>query len=39
MTEKQIICILIDEIDEDILSRMPSWFRMLREHYQKMFKV
>jgi hypothetical protein len=29
--------ILLEEMDEEILSRMPEWFRVLREAYQKRF--
>jgi hypothetical protein len=29
--------ILLEEMDREILSRMPEWFRVLREAYQKRF--
>jgi len=27
--------ILVEDIDEEILERMPEWFRFLRETYSK----
>jgi len=27
--------ILVENIDDEILSRMPGWFRILRETYEK----
>ena len=29
------IRILMEELDEEVLSRMPDWFRTLREAYKK----
>lgn len=29
------LSILKEDIDEEVLSRMPEWFRILRENYKK----
>jgi len=31
----EITEILTEELDEEILGRMPEWFRILREGYKK----
>jgi hypothetical protein len=33
--KNDLIKILIDELDEEFLVRMPEWFRILREVYRK----
>lgn len=38
MPEDNITEILTEEIDEEILSRMPLWFRILRNKYMGMKK-
>jgi len=35
MKKEDLTCILTEEIDEEILSKMPEWFRILREEYKK----
>lgn len=35
MLDENIVEILKVEMDEEILSRMPLWFRTLRDNYQK----
>jgi hypothetical protein len=34
MNNKDLISVLIEEIDEEILSKMPAWFKVLRKAYQ-----
>jgi len=31
--QKELKRILIEDMDEDVLKRMPEWFRILREAY------
>ena len=38
MADENTLKILTDEIDEEILSRMPLWFRILRDNYGKVNK-
>jgi hypothetical protein len=33
--DENIASILTEEVDEETLSKMPLWFRMLREGYRK----
>lgn len=35
MKSRSPIEILVEEIDEEVLERMPEWFRKLREAYIK----
>ena len=35
LKEKGIVSILVEEMDEDILKKMPNWFKILRESYIK----
>lgn len=35
MSENDLTRILIEDLDEEILSKMPDWFRTLRETYQR----
>jgi len=35
LNEKEVASILAEEIDEDILKKMPKWFKILRESYGK----
>jgi hypothetical protein len=32
---KKLTSILTEDIDEEILAKMPEWFRRLREAYKK----
>jgi len=38
MKKEDLICFLTEEMDEEILSRMPDWFKILRETYMKKFQ-
>jgi len=38
MPNENVVEILTDEIDEEILSKMPLWFRILRDNYEKISK-
>lgn len=35
MSEKRIFDIMKDEIDEEVLERMPQWFKILYNSYKK----
>jgi len=35
MTDEGMTNLLTGEMDEDVLAKMPDWFRFLRENYQK----
>lgn len=35
MKRENLKSVLIEEIDKEILERMPKWFRTLREAYRK----
>jgi hypothetical protein len=37
--DDNVIRILSEEIDEETLSKMPLWFRILRDNYQKRARV
>jgi len=39
MGEENIVSILKEEIDKEILSEMPLWFRILRDSYEKRLQV
>jgi len=32
---RKILAILEEDIDENVLSKLPDWFRILRMEYQK----
>jgi hypothetical protein len=32
--DKEIKRILLEDIDEEVLSKMPEWFRLLRKAYE-----
>jgi hypothetical protein len=32
--KKDFIKILVDDLDEEILKRMPKWFKILRDAYR-----
>jgi hypothetical protein len=34
MSNKDLVSVLIEEIDREILSKMPVWFKVLRKAYQ-----
>jgi len=36
MLDKDSLEILKEELNEEVLSSMPQWFRILRDGYQKM---
>ena len=33
--DEDLVKVLTEEIDEEILSKMPPWFKMLRTGYKK----
>ena len=33
--DEDIVSVLTEDLDEETLSKMPSWFRALREGYRK----
>ena len=33
--DKEIERILLEDIDEEILEKMPGWFKILRDRYKK----
>ena len=35
MTDEKVIDVLREDLDEEILRRMPLWFRRLKEAYAK----
>ena len=35
MKNGELIKVLVEDIDEEVLKRMPLWFRRLREAYAK----
>jgi len=35
MKNAELIKVLVEDLDEEILKRMPLWFRRLREAYAK----
>lgn len=35
MKKKDLLEILDEDIDEEVLARMPEWFKKLREEYRK----
>lgn len=37
--KEDVIDILIEDMDEEILARMPEWFRILRRTYEKRRKL
>jgi len=38
MPDNELIDILTKEINEEVLSRMPEWFRILRDNYKSKAK-
>jgi len=32
---KEMLKVLEEEIDDEVLQRLPEWFRILRKEYQK----
>jgi len=39
MRDEEIIEVLIEDIDEEILLRMPEWFRVLRNAWKRIRKL
>jgi len=35
MDKEEVMDILIEEIDEEILARMPEWFKILRDELKR----
>jgi len=35
MTNEDVIDVLTEDLDEEILKRMPEWFRILKEAHEK----
>ena len=33
--KRELVEILVEDLDADALSRMPEWFKLLREAYQE----
>lgn len=33
--KKELVKILVEDVDEEILDRMPEWFRVLKEAYTR----
>ena len=33
--DKEIKRILLEDIDEEVLEKMPEWFKILRDRYKK----
>jgi hypothetical protein len=36
---KKLTSILTEDIDEEILAKMPEWFRRLREAYKEKIRI
>lgn len=38
-SEEDATSVLAEEIEEEVLERMPEWFRVLRDEYEKKSKL
>jgi hypothetical protein len=34
-SDKDAISVLLEDIDEEVLERMPEWFRKLKDSYER----
>jgi len=39
MERDDLISVLTEEIEEEILERMPEWFKVLREAYEEKLRI